>query len=121
MTQAKKWTVIGMITVASMLAVPTSRAGATDSGNVEGKIASAKTVADHEALATYYDQQAAEARTKADEHRKMGAAYKAFGGFALKAELPRHCDSFANKFQADAKMYQQMAAAHRAMAKKSPR
>ena len=120
MTQTKKWIAIGTIAVASMLALGVSHAGLGDTANIEGKIASAKTVTDHEVLATYYDQQAVESRTKADEHRKMGAAYKAMGGFAVKADLPRHCDSFTNKFQGDAKMYEQMAAAHRAVAKKAP-
>jgi hypothetical protein len=85
--------------------------------DIDAKIAAAKTAADHEAIAAWYDEQAKEAQAKADEHKKMGESYKKMGGAAVKLDLPGHCTYFTNAFTAEAKKYAEMAAAHRQMAK----
>ena len=84
-------------------------------------IASAKTPADHEAIAAYYDGQAKELRQKVEEHRKMGAAYKREGGGALlhKTHFDEHCATLTRIYNAGAKEYNALATAHREMAKRA--
>jgi len=81
--------------------------------------AGAKSPADHEALAAYYDKQAADARAKAELHRKMGEEYKkAPGPFGMtKTHFHEHCEALARNYTASAKEYAAMASAHREMAK----
>ena len=94
---------------------PVSVAGAAD---IEQMIASAKTPADHEAIAAYYEGQAKEARQKAEEHRKMGAVYKKEGGaFLHKTHFDEHCAALIRNFTSEAKEYEALAAAHRQLAK----
>jgi hypothetical protein len=82
------------------------------------KIASAKTAADHEAIATYYDAAAKEAKQRADEHAKMGEAYKKLGGALVgKLQLDKHCASLVKSAQSEAAEYESLAQAHREMAK----
>ena len=61
------------------------------------------------------------AQAKATEHKEMAAAYRKAGsiGAAKGLNMPQHCDYFIKTFQSEAKMYEQMAAAHRQMAKKA--
>ena len=106
--------------VAAMVALmmPTVQAAAVDCSGIEAKIAAAKTAADHEAIASCYDEMAKDATAKADEHKKMGEAYRKGGGAPVgKLGLPQHCDQFIKSFQNEASMYKEMAAAHRKMAK----
>lgn len=85
------------------------------------KVQSAKTPADHTALAEQYETMAASATESAAVHRKMGEAYKgmpaASGGKAAGVSaMPQHCDAIAKSFDEQAKMYKEMAAAERALA-----
>jgi hypothetical protein len=106
--------------LAAMVALPAFQARAADCSDLEAKIAAAKTAADHEAIAACYDEMAKDAQAKADEHKQMGASYRKAGGPAAgKMNLAQHCDSFVKTFTNEAKMYEQMAAAHRQMAKKA--
>lgn len=101
-----------------MFAMPTFQARAADCDGLDAKIAAAKTAAEHDAIAACYDDFAKSAQAKADEHKAMGAAYRKAGGAAVgKLGLPQHCDHFTKTFQNDAKMYEEMAKAHRQMAK----
>jgi hypothetical protein len=87
---------------------------------MDALISGAKTAADHDALASRYDQQAAAARAKAAEHRSMGQTYKSFsggkGGLGASA-MPQHCESLAKSFEEQARMYATMAATERELAK----
>jgi hypothetical protein len=91
--------------------------------DIEAKIAAAKTAADHEEIANWYDDQAKAAEAKAEEHRKMGEAYKrAPGPFGkTKLHFHQHCETLVKSYTAEAKEYRALAAAHREMAKKAPR
>jgi hypothetical protein len=98
--------------------LPVGRALATEETGIATMIANAKTPQDHEAIAAYYDKQAAEARAKADEHRKMGEAYKKGGGaLASKTHFHEHCEALTRSYLSEAKDYEALAATHRAMAK----
>jgi hypothetical protein len=118
---------IGMaVFVAGLLTVlgraPTFTAAAADDKNLEELVQNAKTAADHEAIAKLYDDEAAMARKKAAEHRKMGAEYTHFAAGGTKGQLahfdmPKHCSSLVKSYENAAKEAEAMAAAHREAAK----
>ena len=60
--------------------LPTMRAGAQQAvvtdDNLDQMITSAKTPADHEAIAAFYEQQAADAKKKAELHRNTADTYR---------------------------------------------
>jgi len=86
--------------------------------DVDRMIATAKTPADHEAIAKHFDAEAAEAKERAEAHKKMGTDYKSLGGAVVsKWHLDTHCESLAKSAAAEAKEYQALAEAHREMAK----
>lgn len=81
-------------------------------------IATAKTPADHEAIAARYDTEAAALDAKIKEHTSMANAYKAYGksGHGFEA----HCDKLVTalaearkQYGALGKMHKQMAAEHK--------
>lgn len=84
------------------------------------QIESARTRADHEALASYYSKEASAARAIAADHRKMARSYQAMtvsgkGGGSMQA----HCNSIVSKYEGVAADYESMASAHRDMAKQA--
>jgi len=82
---SRSWlSVLGGVTLASLmaLALPTFPVCAAGDDDVLTKVQSAKTAADHEAIAKIYDAKAAEATREAAEHRRMGEAYKGLTGSA---------------------------------------
>jgi hypothetical protein len=105
--------------LAALVGVP---AMAASDKEIATLVENAKTAADHEAIAKLYDEEAATARKKADEHRKMGAKYTHFEAGNPKVQLahfdmPKHCENLAKSYEAAAKEAEDMAAAHRATAK----
>lgn len=80
------------------------------------QIESARTQADHEALAAYYDRRASAARTSAATHRKMATSYQGMiGGGRGAASMPAHCNAIVRSQEAIATEYEGMAEAHRQM------
>ena len=101
-------------------APPGTWAPAAEAADIADQIANAKTAADHEAIAKWYDDQAKEAQDRADEHKKMGEAYKKEpGAISSKTHFHQHCETLASNYTAEAKEYGALAAAHREMAKKA--
>jgi RecB family exonuclease len=80
-------------------------------------VQSAKTKADHEALAAHYEQAAKDALAKVQEHKKILDEYKAksylYGKQA--AMLEQHCQSLIQSYQQVADANLQMAQTHRQM------
>jgi hypothetical protein len=104
------------ILLGATLALPSrSFAQAVTDSNIAEKISSAKTPADHEAIAGYYSAQANAEKAKVDTHAKMIAAYQGLGKSGT--GMVTHCTNIANKEKATAADYEAMAAAHRDMAK----
>jgi ribulose kinase len=109
---------VPLLALGIAVAVPGMRAVPAHGADIEEMISSAKTPADHEAIASYYEGQAKEARQKAEEHRKMGEAYKKGGGaLAAKTHFHEHCEALTRSYNAEAKEYEALAASHRDMAK----
>jgi hypothetical protein len=92
------------------------QAHGSNTSDVDHRIATAKTPADHRALAEYYDREAATAKANAEMHRKMGAEYRKMGGAASKAQLPEHCEGLVKVYESAAKDFEALARAHRQMA-----
>ena len=81
------------------------------------RVEAARTASDHQALATYYDQQAAAARASAAEHRKMGSSYSGmYAGGRGGASMSAHCNAIVRDQESIAMEYEAMAAGHRQMA-----
>jgi hypothetical protein len=106
--------VAGLVTIG---ALGYAQLGSAQEGkSIEQMVAEAKTPADHEAIATYYDQEAQAAHQKYTEHKKLADFYV---GTPLQSKSPtlmNHCNDAAKKYEGIAKDYQAMAKAHRAMA-----
>lgn len=90
---------------------------APQSTALQQQIEGARTRADHEALVKHYTGEAAAARVKATEHRKLAASYlKVPMGGRGGANMPAHCNAIANNFDSVALQYDGMAASHQQMA-----
>ena len=106
------------VAFALVLALSGSAAlAAGEHGLEEVLIESASTPAQHQALATHFHAKAAAAREEAERHRSMA---KSYGGTKLvAAEAQRqHCTDLAQSLDAQAKLYDELAAGHEAEAKK---
>jgi hypothetical protein len=85
--------------------------------NVSTSIASAKTAADHEAIAKYFEGQAAEARKSAEAHKAMLKSYERFGTGKEQAKHATHCKDAIRSYENLAKDYDALAKDHMEMAK----
>lgn len=86
--------------------------------DMSAAVQSAKTRADHEALAAHYEQAAQEAVSKIDEHKKLLEQYKTrgylYGKQAL--NLQSHCEAIIRSYQQIANANSEMAKTHRQLA-----
>ena len=89
---------------------------AEEGTNLEQMITNAKTAADHEAIAAYYEKDAQAAHAKHAEHQKMGEWYKK-NPTVNKSGFSTHCDIIAANDNKTAKEYEALAKLHRDMAK----
>src|SRR5712691_1049177 len=101
---------LAMLALVAALLLPTPRAGVAEAQqfDLEKAVTGAKTPADHEAIASYYDREGATAQAKATEHRKMEGK----GQFKMEEHCQRlvqHCESIATDNAALAAAHQQMA------------
>lgn len=109
-----------LLALAASVATPTLRALAKDSMDAMQMAIQAKTPADHEKLAAFYDSEAAGARAKAAMHKQMAEDIRAGKyGSALLAKLhyDQHCDGLVTSFTKAAEEYAALAEAEREMAK----
>jgi hypothetical protein len=108
-----------VLLVSAVLAACTSAPNAPPADLLQ-RAESARTQGDYEALAAYYDKQAAAARGIATEHRKMARSFQGMvAGGRGAASMPAHCNAIADKNEGLAKDYDAMAAAFRQMAKQA--
>lgn len=89
----------------------------TANADVAMMITNAKTAADHEALASYFERQAAENRVKAAFHARLEKAYNASHP---DWRLAMHCDDMAQYFSKIAEQDSELAAQHRKLSKATP-
>ncbi len=90
--------------------------------DMDTMIQSAATKADHNALATHYEEEAKALQDKATEHRRMEQAYAKSGGYVQsKTNLLQHCDVLASKYQEAANENLELAKQHRRLAAGAPK
>lgn len=104
------------ILLAAAVSLPTVRAVAQQKSvtddNLSEMIQNAKTPADHESIATYYDTEAAENEKKASLHSRNKNMYS-------KLDFSAHCNALVREYEEAAKQDKALAAFHREMAKKA--
>jgi hypothetical protein len=105
---------IGLCALA-FTALPLTRAVAQQPGvvtdaNLNQMIKNAKTPSDHEAIAEYYDKEAAENENKAKLHQISESVY-------FKTSNRLHCGGLIKAYKAAARQDKALAAAHRQMAR----
>ena len=89
--------------------------------NLKQKIVSAKTAADHKAIAAYYHSEAAKTEAEVTEHQEMAKAYQKTG-FGTVAKTPNapgtieHCNHLVKTYKDLAETLAMMAKEHEAMA-----
>lgn len=113
------WWAAGLL-LAGGMSLPATYARAAENVDILQKVQSAKTPADHEAIAEYYDQQAAAAKKKAAEHEVMAKTYTGGGtsiGKGYPVAMPQHCQALAKSYNDEAAHYTAMAQTHRDLAK----
>jgi hypothetical protein len=83
-------------------------------------IASAKSPADHERIAQYYDARSKSYLAQATEHQQMAVAYKAntaTNNSKFATGTVNHCEYLAKSFQSHARHMQELAQLHQDMAR----
>lgn len=108
--------VLSLVLLALTFAAQVVRAEVTID-NVSDSIANAKTAADHEALAKYYEGQAADARKDAEAHKAMLKAYDRTGTGKEQMLHANHCKDAILSYENLAKDYDALVKEHMVMAK----
>ena len=119
MPAGKLWVWVVAVAMAAGLLMPACRAVAAQDVDIDKLIATAKTAADHQAIADYYKEQAKEAQAQADKHKKMAQEYSmsSIGRQATKTHFHQHCEALVRDYESAAKEYDGLAKAHEEMAK----
>ncbi len=95
--------------------LPTARAFAQDE-NIEQMIENAKTAADYEAIAAYYEKKADEAQQQLQWHESL---YKTYKQNPRMSTMQMHCHRLISLYKAEVKENKVMADQYRQMAKKA--
>jgi hypothetical protein len=91
-------------------------------GELKNLVATAKTAADHERLAGYFDAKAAQLESDAKDHDELAQEYKRNPTVSRRVEKSQsyeHCRELARDFAKAAQDARRLAADHRAMAKEA--
>jgi hypothetical protein len=113
---------LAMLALVAVLYQPIQRAGAQEKFDLEKAIAGAKTQADHEAIASHYAKEAATAKDKAAEHRRLAEIYRTLS-VSPRGQVPsmeNHCQQLAQNYERAAADSTALAEAHRQMAREAP-
>lgn len=110
------------LTMAVFFVISTGTVGPrAEAADIDAMIANAKTAAEHQAIANYYDQQAAQARDQAGRHQKMKEAYE--NSPSLRSAGPSYwrvgakdCQALQRSSENIATQYEGLAKLHRKMA-----
>jgi hypothetical protein len=111
---------LAVLALVATLYLPTQRVGVAEAQtfNLEKAVTEAKTPADHEAIASYYDKEAATAKAKAAEHHKLMEAYRNLAGKG-QFRMEEHCQRLAQSYESIAADDTALATAHRQMAQEA--
>src|SRR5438445_13719060 len=97
---------LAIVALVAVVYLPTQHVGAqpAEKFDLEKAITGAKTSADHEAIASYYDKESAAAQAKAEEHRKLEKAYRNLAGKGH-FRMEDHCQKLAQSYESIATEY----------------
>jgi hypothetical protein len=114
---------LAMLALVATLHLPTQRVGVAEAEtfDLEKAIAGAKTPADHEAIASYYDKESAAAKAKAAEHRRLAETYRTLS-VSPRSQVPsmeNHCRQLVQDYESIATEYASLAGEHRQMAREA--
>lgn len=101
--------------MAAATALPTARAFAQEQ-DIEQMVANAKTPADYEAIAAYYDKQGDEAQKQLDWHEKL---YKTYQQNPRLSTMQMHCHRLISLYKQQVKEDKVTADQYRQIAKKA--
>ena len=122
MTAMKRLATGALLSGAALLLISACAPVGKMTHDMDTMIQKATTKADHEALATHYEEEAKALQAKAADHRKMGQAYAKSGGYAVgKGNLPQHCASLAATYEKAAGENVELAKQHRQLAEGAPK
>lgn len=117
----RKWKKFGVAVVVCAVSAFGGMAPTTaeEAASIEQMIVSARTPADHAAIAAYYDKEARAAHEKHAEHHRMAETYAklAHAGPWKRTGSRAHCEAVASQYEQIAKEYEALAKLHQAMAK----
>lgn len=104
--------IAALLVVAFLVLTPGLAFGAEGSASLEQlAVEAAHTPEQHAILARYYRGEAEEARAAAQRHERMAATYM-HGTMAQRERMQRHCKGIAEKYQAMATEYDDLATLH---------
>ena len=114
---------LAILALVAALSLPTQRIGAqqAEKFDLEKAITGAKTPADHEAIASYYEKESATAKDKAAEHSKLAQTYRTLSVSPRGGQFPmaNHCQQLAQTYSSVAADNAALAEAHRQMAREA--
>jgi len=115
---------LAVLALVATLYLPTQRVGVAEAQtfNLEKAVTGAKTPADHEAIASYYEKEAATAKDKAAEHRRLAETYRTLsvsGRGQGQPTMANHCQQLAQNYESIATENTTPATAHRQMAQEA--
>ena len=117
MKQSAKVLVLSSVLAIGALVSPISYSDMDGHDLVANAVATAKTKADHEALASNFENEVAAAKARIIEHRKMSQSYRAFGpSKGPAAGFVGHCDNLIAKEEEAAQDLVELAKLHRQLA-----
>ena len=120
MKMNRRWLVLGAgaVLAAAILTLGGCAAGGpVKPAGLEQKIEAARTRADHEEIASLYEQQAGADKAAAERHRGMALAYGRSGAYrGGQSNIAPHCENLARTYQQAAKENLALAKEHRQMA-----
>lgn len=104
-----------LLLAVAVTALPSSRAFAQDQ-NIDQMIENAKTSADYQAIAAYYQQKGDEAQKELDWHEKL---YKSYKENPRLSTMQMHCHRLIRIYKDQTKEFKVMADYYRQMAAKT--
>jgi hypothetical protein len=110
---------LAIVALVAAFHLSTPRAGAQEKFDLGTAITGAKTPAEHETIASYYDKESGDAQARAAEHFKLMKVYANLAGKGH-FRMEDHCQKLAQHYESIATEYTSLAGAHRQMAREAP-
>jgi hypothetical protein len=109
---------LAVLAFVAALSLATQRVGVAEAQtfNLEKAVREAKTPAEYETIAAYYEKEVATAQAKVEEHRKLAEVYRSIAGSKGPMPMEGHCQHLAQSYESIDADNTALAAAYRQMA-----